>query len=223
MGQFDRTDVPPFPHLTSDPVTYPLGGTPPPSYFLLTMEEAVAQATPDGKIPLLGRIKYHYQRTVDFICDELEKGTPYGKIFTVPGMPARAVVDYWCDANPEFARRLRSAMERGFDLIAAECLEIADTVPRDAIDVQHQRLRVDTRMKLLAKWYPKKYGDSMQITGEITHKVSPLQQLREMRPNTVIDIPAVAVNALTLSRRDADTTPDGGEEEREDISADDCF
>jgi hypothetical protein len=36
--------------------------------------------------------------------------------------------------------------------------------------VEHRKLRIDTRLKLLAKWNPKKYGDKQAIehSGEVT-------------------------------------------------------
>jgi len=35
--------------------------------------------------------------------------------------------------------------------------------------IEHRKLRIDTRLKLLAKWNPKKYGDKQAIehSGEI--------------------------------------------------------
>ena len=31
--------------------------------------------------------------------------------------------------------------------------------------VEHRKLRIETRLKLLAKWNPKKYGDKLAHTG----------------------------------------------------------
>ena len=31
--------------------------------------------------------------------------------------------------------------------------------------IEHRKLRIDTRLKLLAKWNPKKYGDKLAHTG----------------------------------------------------------
>jgi hypothetical protein len=30
----------------------------------------------------------------------------------------------------------------------------------------HRKLRIETRLKLLAKWNPKKYGDKVQVGGD---------------------------------------------------------
>jgi hypothetical protein len=63
----------------------------------------------------------------------------------------------------------------GFDAIAEEALEIADDGSNDWMErrrkdgsteevvnsehVQRSKLRIETRLKLLAKWSPKRYGD----------------------------------------------------------------
>lgn len=39
-----------------------------------------------------------------------------------------------------------------------ECQEIADENCLDQVDIGRNRLRVETRLKLLAIWNPKKYG-----------------------------------------------------------------
>ena len=84
----------------------------------------------------------------------------------------RAVYD-WCEAIPEVSARIARAREVGFDSIGESTLDISDQDPErgpdgkiDAAWVAHQKLRVEQRMKLLAKWSPKKYGD--KITQELT-------------------------------------------------------
>ena len=65
-----------------------------------------------------------------------------------------------------------------------ECLAIADetqsgeivTVKADGTKevktadmIEHRKLRIETRLKLLAKWNPKKYGDKLDlnVSGEL--------------------------------------------------------
>lgn len=92
-------------------------------------------------------------------------------------MPAWRTVYDWRDADPEFAARIARARDSGFDAIAEEALEIADT-PQEGIRVEsdasgfktvredmlgHRKLRVETRLKLLAKWSPKRYGERVDV------------------------------------------------------------
>jgi hypothetical protein len=103
------------------------------------------------------------------------------------GNPSPATVYAWIDKDQEFARRFARARELGEDAIAQECLAIADDASNDWETrknkkgeeyiapnpemVLRSRLRVETRLKLLAKWNPKKYGDRLDVNGEMITKV----------------------------------------------------
>ena len=82
------------------------------------------------------------------------------------------------------------ARDEGFDAIAADCLDIADDKSGDVkivggednpIEVcntefvQRAKLRIETRLKLLAKWDPKRYGDKVDPnhTGAIGLTIAP--------------------------------------------------
>ena len=80
------------------------------------------------------------------------------------------------EKDTEFAARIAHARELGHDAIAEETLEIIDTFPIEAVSDSGSRLdaghvswlknRVEQRMKLLAKWNPKKYGDKVGVQHE---------------------------------------------------------
>ena len=66
--------------------------------------------------------------------------------------------------------------KNGFDAIAMHALAIADDSSNDYMKdpntgrrvldsehVQRSKLRIHTRMQLLAKWDPKRYGDNVQV------------------------------------------------------------
>jgi len=61
--------------------------------------------------------------------------------------------------NDEFRELMERACSYGFDAIADECMEIADT----AEDASKGKLQVWTRLQLLAKWHPRKYGEKQQL------------------------------------------------------------
>jgi hypothetical protein len=83
------------------------------------------------------------------------------------------------------ATAIAHARDLGYDAIAEDCLNIADTpflgeevsesedekgVKRVTIKkvdmLGHRRLQVETRLKLLAKFNPKKYGDKVELSGD---------------------------------------------------------
>jgi len=131
-----------------------------------------------------GRRASNYDRPalMDEIVDRVSKGETLRAICREPGKPSWSVVYQWMDEVPEFSTRFAQARARGFDAIAAECLEIADDATNDFMDkrgadgdvigkqldaehVQRSKLRIETRLKLLAKWDPKRYGEKLAIGG----------------------------------------------------------
>lgn len=112
----------------------------------------------------------------DEITSRIAAGETLRAICRGDGMPHWTTIYDWLDQQPEFALRFARARETGHDAIAEEALAIADE-PVGSTDnggtdtgaVAHAKLRVETRLKLLAKWSPKKYGDKQQIehSGQI--------------------------------------------------------
>lgn len=98
----------------------------------------------------------------------------------IEGNPAWRTVYLWLEKDEDFAARFARAREMGHDMIAEECLEIIDTEAefaesfsqngsskhRDSAHVTWLRNRAEQRLKLLAKWNPKKYGDKIDVTSK---------------------------------------------------------
>ena len=78
-------------------------------------------------------------------------------------MPDPANVWRWQQEDAELSQAIAHARELGFDQIALDALKIADDKEGEH---QRDRLRVDTRLKLLAKWDPKRYGDRITHQGD---------------------------------------------------------
>ncbi len=130
-------------------------------------------------------------------------------------MPGYKLVYDWLDSDPDFRTRFARARDRGAEVLSEEALAIADT-PEKGVTVTedsegtktvtedmlgHRRLRVETRLKLLARWNPRKWGDGAQHgQGE---------PLRVQLPpiNSAADIPAAyAVVAEALRTGSIDAT-----------------
>lgn len=123
------------------------------------------------------------QQKADEILAWIADGKPLREFCRIDGNPAFRTVYDWLAKDQEFSARFAQARESGEDQIAQECLAIADeepmctteipgkhgTITRTCVDngaIQRNRLRVDTRLKLLAKWNPKKYGDRTVLAGD---------------------------------------------------------
>jgi hypothetical protein len=92
----------------------------------------------------------------------------------------------WMAQDADLSLRVARAREAGYDALAEEALEIADT-PRvgakkvfssgagegeDSMTVTeddmlgHRKLQIETRLKLLACWNPSKYGNKVAVGGD---------------------------------------------------------
>ena len=109
----------------------------------------------------------------DEICRRLSEGETLRAICRDEGMPPWRSVYDWIAQDEGFAARFARAREVGADAIAEETLDILDAPPErtntehgDKVDsgyVAWQKNRAEQRLKLLAKWFPKKYGDKQEI------------------------------------------------------------
>lgn len=106
-------------------------------------------------------------KTLKAACEAV--GQSYGDVF-------RKITE-----NPKFKEQMEEARAAGYEIIAEECLEIAsgDTLNEDGCPSKdytaRAKLMVETRLKLLAKWHPKKYGEKLEIeqkTATVTIPVS---------------------------------------------------
>ncbi|PTR05674.1 MULTISPECIES: hypothetical protein [unclassified Novosphingobium] len=108
------------------------------------------------------------------VLDGLSKGIPLAVICREEGMPCDDTVRAWADADQEIARAIARARELGFDAIAMDALAIIDEEPEhvittigedrterriDSASVKRAKNRFEARLKLLAKWDPKRYGE----------------------------------------------------------------
>ena len=131
---------------------------------------------------LRGMSKRATKRTpevIDRIIDGLSDGVPLRELCRQEGMPAWRTVYDWLAADDELAARFARARDLGFDAIAEEALGIADDGTNDWMErrrqdggvdtvvnsehIQRSKLRIETRLKLLAKWSPKRYGEKAEV------------------------------------------------------------
>lgn len=128
--------------------------------------------------------KYDREKIGDEICDRLSEGEPLRQICRDKYMPNWREVYRWIADDPVFAEKIELARKVGFDAIAEEALEISDTLaPSDTEifeegtegvegrkkkivrkdSVEGRKLRIWTRLQLLSKWHPTKYGDKVSL------------------------------------------------------------
>lgn len=135
-----------------------------------------------------GRPSSFTQEIAGEICARLSKGEPLTQICRDEKMPAVRTVSDWKAADEQFSASIARAREEGYDQIAADCLTIADDIQADTLATENgerpntewiarSKLRIETRLKLLAKWDPKRYGERLAIGGH--EDMPPLSGLSE--------------------------------------------
>lgn len=134
-------------------------------------------ATPPKKN---GRPSNYSPEIARIICEQLSEGVPLRQICREnAGFPAWRTVYDWMGRDEELSASIARARDIGYDAIAEECLQIADTIELGQKQVMtdegaattiedmlgHRKLRIETRLKLLAKFHPTKYGDKLGLHG----------------------------------------------------------
>lgn len=89
-------------------------------------------------------------------------------------LPAQSTIYKWRLDFPEFAKMYETARECQAELWLEDCLDIADDTAHDTIEteagerantewINRSRLRVDTRLKIIEKMAPRKFGPKADL------------------------------------------------------------
>lgn len=157
------------------------------------IEQAKQSAETEPQKKKTGRPSKYSPEIAKQICEQLSDGIPLREICRQEGFPAWQTIYDWMyrdDALGEegvgLSRAIAHARDVGYDAIAEDCLRIADNpatsekitltedpktgnISKSIIqfdDVNARKLQVETRLKLLAKFNPKKYGDRVALAGD---------------------------------------------------------
>ena len=135
---------------------------------------------------------------VSQICDLLCQGIPLEEICRMEGMPDADTVHVWKSENrprgiPEYvAQAIARAREIGYDAIANGTRAIARGKGESTGDVARDKLIIETELKLLAKWMPKKYGDKQIVDVNIDMSISDrLERASKMIEGRVAALPVI--------------------------------
>ena len=112
-----------------------------------------------------GRPTLYTEVLADEILMRHAAGESLVKICAEPGMPSINTIGAWTIKFPEFSRARARARLDWADYLFAETLDIADnTGGKDTPAlVQRDKLRVNTRMRMVAKINPAEYGERLEI------------------------------------------------------------
>jgi len=109
----------------------------------------------------VGRPSHYTPEIWAKIIESTEEGNHLRGICRELGIGKSTVYD-WMTEQPTLKAEYEVARREGYDVIAQDCLAIADDLTEEPAS---RRVRVETRLKLLAKWYSQQYGDKVALTG----------------------------------------------------------
>jgi hypothetical protein len=150
---------------------------------------------PTAPVKFTGRPSKYSAAIAQEICEGLAEGTPLREICRRDHMPEWRTVYDWMARDDALSTAIAHARDIGYDKMAEECLQIADTpvegrkiVETDDGKVMytredmlgHRKLQIETRLKLLAKFNPKKYGDRAILAGDADNPLQVNIQATEM-------------------------------------------
>lgn len=137
----------------------------------------------------MGNPTTYTKEIADEIVRRLSEGEPLAQICRTDGFPAVRTVSEWRKRNEEFNAAFLEARDVGFDVIADDVLRIVDEAPAriltehgDKVDPGHvawQKTRAEQRLKLLAKWDPRRYGDRIALDHGVQGNLA--EQLKAAR------------------------------------------
>jgi hypothetical protein len=140
----------------------------------------VTDITPVAPKKKIGRPSKYTPELAAEICMRLSDGEPLRKICRDEHMPEWRTIYDWLARDKELSAQVTRAREAGYQAMAEETLEIADNFHLGQIEVLddkgsrvtiedmlgHRKLRIETRLKLLACWDPSKYGNRTVVAGD---------------------------------------------------------
>ena len=142
-----------------------------------------------------GRPSKFTEEIASEIVSRIATGEPLRQIARDDHMPHWTEIYDWMERDKQFSLRIAHARERGEEAIAQECMEIADNAKNDWMEkqgkdgadlyqlngehIQRSKLRIETRLKLLAKWNPRKWGEKL----DMNHGVQPDNPLAKLLEN----------------------------------------
>lgn len=147
----------------------------------------------------MGRPTLRTPDVVAAILEGLSNGQTLTSLCGCEGMPSPSTFRSWARDDEQLSADFARAREAGFDAIAEEALNIADT-PMEGVSEKyeevsidnpdepggpkvkefqlterkvedmlgHRKLQIETRLKLLAKWDPRRYGEKVEVNGTMT-------------------------------------------------------
>jgi len=108
------------------------------------------------------------ENVVDLMCTKIMEGMSLPKVCKLPGFPPYNVVSRWKRKHPEINESFQQAREDRAEYYVADALEIADQSYATTEEINCAKLKTETRKWIASKDAPGRYGNKVEVSGEIT-------------------------------------------------------
>jgi len=134
---------------------------------------------------------YTEQKAIE-ICTWLVEGKSIASYCKQDNTPSIQTIYTWLNTHKEFLELYTRAREDQADTLADEIIDIADDGRNDKYKddngytktdqdvIARSRLRVEARKWVAAKLKPKKYGDKLDLNGDMNHNVQITKMVIEL-------------------------------------------
>lgn len=145
----------------------------------VSKEKPAKVKKPRGRSTLFGA------EVADAICERIANGESLRSICDDDDMPNKATVFRWLAKHQEFGDQYARAREIQADALFDDILSIADDARNDWMErrgeddagwvangehIQRSRLRIEARKWMAGKLRPKKYGERIEVEGNLRHE-----------------------------------------------------
>lgn len=161
----------------------------------------------DGPPPLPRRDQIKYDPLLaDEVLWLVAMGQSVRDIARMPGMPDESTIRYWSFADidgffPRYTRAKRGQM----DVLVDSILDIANDQTAEPND---RRVRIDAIKWLASKFYPERFGDKLQVSGDPENPLRVVHESVNIEKLTVVELEAIEL--LQLARLQATDIEEAG-------------
>lgn len=135
------------------------------------MKKVNEKAKPKAAPKKIGRPSVYTKEKGDAVIALLEQGVWITEACRQMNVALSSWIRWVHDDVDDLSERSARAREQCYDVMAMDTLRIADELPLiqpisgalDGASVQHKRLQIDTRFRLLSKLCPDRYSDRTKI------------------------------------------------------------
>ncbi len=147
----------------------------------------------------VGRPTLYNEELCNIVLERLVQGESLEDVCQDPSLPSETSIYLWRHKHKEFAEAYARAREAQTEAFAEKIIKIAERPKADNVEVQADRLRIETHWKLMQARNSRSFGDksTQQVNVDITNLYTQDDmQILERYANKLANSPKLIENDL---------------------------